>query len=188
MKSLFKIIIVLKILLLSSLYAAEQGGLIYGDKSINSSGNLNIQLRISDFIQVNNLNDIDLGKFNFNNNKSGNDDFCVFSNSDSFSLTLYGSNNSFELSSKSNSNLKIDYNVNLSTLNTYGNTTSKFKVYAGRKIKNIEEKRNSLNCYNQYTGKFEPNLNLEVIVDKNNMLDAIPDNYKDIITIIASPE
>jgi hypothetical protein len=186
-----KLIVALVSLNLFNLSSAEQGDLVYGDKSINSTGNLNITLEIAHAIQINKLNDINLGTFksSIDTNKIGSDKFCVFSNTDSFSLKFLGKNgNDFNLEETSNSQLSIPYTVQLSTIDENDLNSTYREVAHNETINNITETRNVLNCVSYNTGEFLPNLELQIEVKERNMLDALPGNYKDTITIIASPE
>jgi hypothetical protein len=193
MNKLIKSLIILASLTANNLYAAEQGSLVYGDKSINSSGNLNISLEIAHAIQINKLNDINLGSFRsaIDSDKVGNDNFCVFSNTESFSLSFLGENSEgFNLNESSNSNMKIPYQVEIATINTSGIKSSYNRINHNTTLNNIIETRTDLNCESVNSGNlgFKPNLDIKIKVKENNMLDAIPGNYKDTITIIASPE
>ncbi len=190
-KILKGIAITIIFLINTSIFSAEQGSLVYGDKSISSSGNLDITLEIAHAIQINKLNDINLGTFKsaIDQDKIGKDKFCVFSNTDSFSLKFSGANgNNFKLRERENSNLNIDYNVELAIVSKNGVISGYSEVENNTLVTNIVETRNELNCVSETTGEFQPNLELKVTVSEKNMLDSLPGNYKDTITIIASPE
>ena len=193
MKKLISGIALLTSLITTNLYSAEQGNLVYGDKTISSSGNLDITLQIAHAIQINKLNDINLGNFRsaIDTDKIGNDNFCVFSNSESFSLNFLGKNtNGFELQELNNNNLNIPYQVELATINESGVKSSYRTVAHNAPITNITETRNDLNCESTTNENlsFSPNLDIKIKVNERNMLDAIPGTYRDTITIIVSPE
>jgi len=187
------ILIITTMIFLVNLQAAEQGNLVYGGKSIKSSGNLNITLRVANAIQISQLNDINLGSFRsgLDTDKEGNDNFCVFSNSESFSLLVQGKNlEGFRLNASSNNNLKIPYEVQIATISMTGIKGAYRNVNSNSTLSRITEVRKNLNCESISSGNlgFRPNLDIKIKIKEADMLDAIPANYKDIITIIASPE
>jgi hypothetical protein len=177
-----------------SALAATQGALVHGtDTSITSEGSLDVLLNIDYVIQVNKLDDIDLGNFRngIDSDLVGQDSFCVFTNAPSFSVVFAGGNAAgFEMKETNNNALRIPYGVEIATIDT-SNVRSNFEnVTHNVPHVNINETRNRKNCNidNGNSVSYLPNLELKVTVDDLVMLDAIPGSYKDTITVVASPE
>ena len=194
MKKLKLVAIMAATMVSGSILAANDGALVHGDNtSITSEGDLNVLLDIDYVIQVNKLEDINLGDFKsgLESDKIGQNAFCVFTNAPSFSITFLGNNTSgFELQEDSNSALKIGYSVEMATIDTNDTRSSYQNVTHNVPFTNINETRNRRNCDMTTNAgiEFLPNLELKVTVDELAMLDAIPGSYKDTITVLASPE
>jgi len=182
--------------LTSSLYAATQGALVHGSTSnIDSTGDLDVNLQVSYAIQVNNLNDIDFGDFQngATNGVNKGDRFCVFTNAQSFSLSIYSSNpDSFtpRLTSLNDPSLTIPYVLKLGQVDMTNSRYTTTIIKHGIPVPNITETRNRLNC--QMDGPngvgFYPNLVIRASISENILSNAIPDAYKDTLTFVASPE
>jgi hypothetical protein len=174
--------------------AATDGALNYGtDSTITSTGTLDVLLNIDYVIQVNELNDLNLGNFQsgIGGDKVKSDDFCVFTNAESFSLRLHSNGLSgWELEDTTNSANTIPYKVVLKSLDLTGNSSLLGNVVHNTTYAGLLETRNRKNCQmtNGATTAFAPNFNVEVTVEENDMLDAIPSSYKDTIVFVASPE
>jgi spore coat protein U-like protein len=182
--------------LTTSLYAATQGALVHGDTTnIESTGDLDVSLQVPYAIQVNNLNDIDFGDFQAGISTGVNkgDRFCVFTNAQSFNVTFHSSNpsgNTPRLTSISNPALTIPYQLHLGKIDMTKTRYILDPIIQGQAITNITETRNRLNC--QMDGPngvgFYPNLVIRARIAEGVLLDAIPDSYKDTLTVVASPE
>jgi hypothetical protein len=194
MKKLNKgLTIIAATMLSTTLFAANQGALTTGDTSIVSSGDFEVTLDIENSIQINNLKDISLGSFKsgIDTTKSQFEDFCVFTNASSFSLTISGGHTSgFGLEEATNTALVIPYSVQLATKDQ-ANTTSSFQdITHNQTLTGINETRNRKDCLMQDNSSTvtKNNMVIQVSVTEDNLLDAIPGNYKDTITLVASPE
>jgi spore coat protein U-like protein len=195
MKNTIKLALTVGSLLTASLFAAQDGELVHGsDTSISSEGNLDVSLEVLYAIQVNKLNDINLGTFKsgLDSDVSGQDDFCVFTNAEAYAIGFFGGNgtgrgDSFVMANVDNSNLTIPYDIKMSTIDVANNKTFLKDVENSRWIQHIGEVRNRKNCEMDDLG-YKPNVNIEVSVKEGIMLDAIPGSYKDTVTIIACPE
>lgn len=198
MKNLNKGLTIIAAAVLSTgLIAANDGQLAHGDKNITSSGDFDVKLKIKNTIQVNRLNDINLADFEsgVTTNLSGVEEFCVFTNAESFSLTLSGAQASgFELVEENDSSLTIPYSVELATKDTSLNASSYQTVTHNQQVSGINEVRNRKNCSvinpgsGTNTNTNIDNMIVKVSVSDNDALDAVPGNYKDTITVVASPE
>ncbi len=196
MKKLTKISALVAATILSgSAFAATQGALVHGtDTSITSEGSLDVLLNIDYVIQVNKLDDINLGTFRsgITNDLVGQDEFCVFTNAPSFSVVFAGGNTAgFELEEESDSSLRIPYGVEMATIDENDARSAFSNVNHNVPFVNINETRNRRNCEMSNTSggvEYLPNLELKVTVDDIAMMDAIPGSYKDTITVVASPE
>ena len=195
MKKFTKIAAVLLSTLVTGTAIAEtQGQLVHGDNtSIRSEGSLDVNLNVLYAIQVNKLDDIDLGNFRsgLDSDLVGQDSFCVFTNAPSFSVTFTGGNTAgFELEEDSNSALRIGYGVEMATIDNNDNRSAYQNVSHNVPFVNINETRNRRNCEMTTSSgvEFLPNLELKVTVDDIAMMDAVPGSYKDTITVVASPE
>lgn len=168
--------------------AATQGVLDRGDCNLNSTGSVDINIQVAHSIQVNNLDDINLGQFNsgIDTNKSGGDSFCVFSNTQKFALILSSENNSNGSFRMKGGNQFIPYTLSMDTLNKNGSVATTRVVTSGVKNSNIVQVRNTFNCVE--SNVFVPNVKINVNVADTAMLDVLPNNYSDVITVIASPE
>lgn len=178
-----------------SVFAATQGALVHGDNtSITSEGSLDVLLNIDYVIQVNKLDDINLGTFRsgITGDLVGQDEFCVFTNAPSFSVVFAGGNTAgFELEEETDSSLRIPYGVEMATIDSNDVRSAFANVSHNVPFVNINETRNRKDCMmdNGSGGTdFLPNLDLKVTVDDIAMMDAIPGSYKDTITVVASPE
>ena len=177
-----------------SALAATQGALVHGtDTSITSEGSLDVLLNIDYVIQVNKLDDINLGNFRsgLDSDLVGQDSFCVFTNAPSFNVTFTGGNTAgFELAEDSNNALRIGYGVEVATIDNNDNRSAYQNVSHNVPHVNISETRNRRNCDITTSAgvEFLPNLELKITVDDIAMMDAIPGSYKDTITVVASPE
>lgn len=199
MKNLNKGLTIIAATLLSTgLIAAEDGAIDRGfDNSISSTGKFDVKLKVKHAIQVNRLNDIDLGEFSSGDTTdvSGVEQFCVFTNSASFNLTISGEQSAgFEMVEENDSSLTIPYTVELATQDTSLNATAYQNVTSNQTISGINEVRNRRDCsvINPSSGTGTntnvDNMIVKVSVADNDALDAIPGSYKDTITIVASPE
>jgi len=179
-----------------TLYAATQGALVHGDTTtIESTGDLDVQLQVPYSIQVNDLNDIDLGNFlnGIGNDKNKGDRFCVFTNAQSFSIVFHSANpdgTTPRLTSISNPALTIPYEILLGKIDMTKTRYFHDSISTDHVINNKSETRNRVNC--QMNGAlgigFYPNLVIRAKVSQSAMADAIPDSYKDTLTVMASPE
>jgi hypothetical protein len=182
--------------LTSSIYAATQGTLVHGvDKNISSEGSLDLLLEIPYAIQVNKLNDIDFGNFNAldTGNLNKGDRFCVFTNAPSFNISFFSANplgSTPRLTSINNSSLTIPYSLQLGQIDMTKTRYSLNGINHAETVSNILEVRNRLNCQMNLGGgsEFYPNLVVRVKIEENDLLDTVPDSYKDVLTIVASPE
>lgn len=195
MKKLKLAVLIGATILSGSAMAATQGKLATGDnKSISSEGSLDVTLDIEYVIQVNKLDDIDLGTFkaDLSTDLVGTDSFCVFTNAPSFNVTFTGGNTAgFEMVENNNNSLKIKYDVEVATIDSGKNISQYKKVAHNSTLDNINETRNRQNCdmtKSDGSLNYLPNLELKVTVEKDTVLDAIPGSYKDTITVLASPE
>lgn len=180
----------------STIYAATQGVLVHGDNTnIESTGDLNVTLEVPYAIQVNHLNDINFGDFQagLNGGVNKGDRFCVFTNAQSFNIVFHSANpigNIPRLTSTNNSSLTIPYELHLGMIDMTKTRYSLDPISQGQAITNITETRNRLDC--QMDGVngvgFYPNLVIRARISEGVLLDAIPDSYKDTLTIVASPE
>lgn len=168
--------------------AATQGELDRGDCNLSSTGSVDINIQIAHAIQVNNLDDINLGQFNsgIDTNKSGSDSFCVFSNASKFSLTLSSENNSNGAFRMKGGNQFIPYTLSMDTLNKNGSAATTKTITSGIKNSNLVQVRNTFNCME--SNSYLPNVKINVNVSEESMSNVLPNNYSDVITIIASPE
>lgn len=180
-----------------SLYAATQGAIVYGDNtSIESTGDLDIQLQLPYVIQVNNLQDIDLGNFHSGttvNDKNKGDRFCVFTNAQSFNIIFYSANpngGTPRLTATSNAALVIPYQLSLGKIDMTKTRYELNNISQGQVITDITETRNRVDCQMDGANGFGyyPNLVIRARVTQENMLAAIPASYKDTLTVMASPE
>tara|TARA_Y100000588_G_scaffold301278_1_gene323126 strand:- start:877 stop:1476 length:600 start_codon:yes stop_codon:yes gene_type:complete len=199
MKNLNKgLTIVAAALLSTGLMAAQDGAIDRGsDNSISSTGNFDVTLKVKHAIQVNRLNDIALADFEsgITTGLSGVEEFCVFTNSASFNLTISGGQAAgFELVETNDSSLTIPYTVELATQDTSYNATAYQTVTHNQPIAGISEVRNRKDCsvINPGSGTGTntniDNMIVKVSVADNDALDAVPGDYKDTITVVASPE
>ena len=187
--------VVLSTLVTGSLFAAQDGALVHGDNaSISSEGKLDVNLNILYAIQVNKLDDIDLGNFKsgLDSDLVGRDDFCVFTNAEAYAIGYFGGNgtgrgDSFIMANTGNSDLTIPYEIAMNTIDRSNNRTFLTDVENNKWIRHVGETRNRKNCDMDGEG-FKPNVEIEITVKENVMLDAIPGSYKDTLTIIACPE
>ena len=196
MKKLNKVLTIVAATVIStSAFAAQQGQLVHGDKNITSTGKFDVTLGVKNAIQINDLQDLNLGDFE-NGNAVGNigtasQDFCVFTNASSFSLNVAGGANGFVMSEETDSSLQIDYAVDIATKDVNGNSTAFQSVAHNQTLTGITETRNRVNC-NVVNGSNPAarlnNMVIQVSVTEAEMLDAVPGSYKDTITLIASPE
>lgn len=168
--------------------AAIQGNLDRGDCNLSSTGSLDIDIQVVHSIQVNQLDNINLGQFNsgIDSNKSGSDSFCVFSNTSKFSLIMSSENNNNGVFRMKGGNQYIPYSLEMNTLNLNGSVATTKSIVSGIKNSNISQIRNTVDCMEN--GVFKPNVKINVNILEDSMLDVLPNNYSDIITIIASPE
>jgi len=186
--------IILATMVSGSAMAATQGALVHGDNtSISSEGSLDVLLNVGYVIQVNKLDDINLGSFRsgLDADLIGQDSFCVFTNAQSFSIAFTGGNTAgFELAETTNSALRIGYGVEVATIDTSDTRSAYQNVVHNVPLVNVNETRNRRNCEMTTAAgvEFLPNLELKVTVDDLAMMDAVPGSYKDTITVIASPE
>jgi len=195
MKKITTLAIILSTLLTSSIFAAQDGALVHGDNtSIRSEGNLNVNLKVLYAIQVNKLDDINLGNFRsgLDTDLTGSDDFCVFTNAEAYAIGYFGGNgtgrgDSFVMANTANSALKIPYEIKMKTIDRSNNRTFLTNVENSKWIQHVREVRNRRNCEMGSLG-YKPNVEIEVKVKETTMLDAVPGNYKDTVTIIACPE
>jgi hypothetical protein len=195
MKKLIKVGALAAATLALSANAATQGALVHGtDTSITSEGSLEVLLNIDYVIQVNELDDLDLGNFasGVTQDLVGSDDFCVFTNAQSFSLRMYSDgNDGWQLRDVNGFANPIPYAVSLNSVDLSSQVTFLANMGHDTTKNNITETRNRRNCdMDDGAGGFayKPNLNVNVTVDENDMLDAIPSSYKDVIVFVASPE
>lgn len=198
MKKLNKGLTVVAAALLSTgLMAANQGNLEHGDNTITSSGDFDVRLNVRHAIQVNRLDDIDLGNFDsgVDTNKTGSEQFCVFTNAASFNLTVSGGQASgFAMVEDNDPSLSIPYTVELATQDTSLNASAFQAVVHNQPIAGITEVRNRKDCsvINPGSGT-GTNTNIDNMIVRVNvadvdMMDAVPGSYKDTITVVASPE
>jgi hypothetical protein len=195
MKKFTKLAVILSTLATGSLFAAQDGALVHGDNtSIRSEGSLDVNLNVLYAIQVNKLDDIDLGSFRsgLDSDLQGSDDFCVFTNAEAYAIGYFGGNgtgrgDSFVMANTSDSNLTIPYEISMNTIDRSNNRTFLTDVENSRWIEHVSETRNRKNCEMDNEG-FKPNVEIQVSVKEEIMLDAIPGSYKDTVTIIACPE
>ncbi len=195
MKKFTKVAVALTTLLTANLFAAQDGQLVHGNNtSISSEGNLDVSLEVLYAIQVNKLDDIDLGTFRsgLDSDVAGNDDFCVFTNAEAYAIGFFGGNgtgrgDSFVMAKTDDASEQIPYNIKMSTIDMSNNKTFLTDVDNSRWIEHVREVRNRKNCEMDNAG-FKPNVNIEVTVNEEVMLDALPGSYKDTVTVIACPE
>ena len=195
MKKLVKIGAIIAGTLALGANAATDGILNHGDNTnITSEGTLDVLLNIDYVIQIDNLNDLDLGDFSsgVNQDMVGHDNFCVFTNAQSFSLRMFSNDNSgWLLADTNNVAPPIPYTVSLSSIDVSNQVNFLGNVPHDTTLSSLSETRNRKNC-NMDNGvggfTFKPNLRVSVTVDENDMLDAIPSSYKDTIMFVASPE
>ncbi len=168
--------------------AATQGVLDRGSCNLSSTGSVDINIQVAHSIQVNNLDDINLGQFNsgIDTNKTGSDSFCVFSNTSKFSLILSSENNNNGSFRMKGGSQFIPYTLSMETLNKNGTVSTTKNIVSGVKNSSIAQSRNTFNCVE--SNVFLPNVKINVNVADTAMLDVIPNNYSDVITVIASPE
>lgn len=198
MKNLNKgLTMIAAVVLSTGLIAANDGQLVHGDKTITSTGDFDVTLKVKNAIQVNRLNDINLADFEsgITTGLSGVEQFCVFTNAESFSLTLSGGQAAgFELVEENDPSLSIPYSVELATQDTSLNASAYQAVTHNQQISGITEVRNRRDCsvINPGSGTGTntniDNMIVKVSVADNDALDAVPGNYKDTITVVASPE
>lgn len=199
MKNLNKgLTIVAAALLSTGLMAAQDGAIDRGvDNSISSTGHFDVTLKVKHAIQVNRLNDIVLADFDsgITTGLSGVEQFCVFTNSASFNLTISGGQAAgFEMVETNDSSLTIPYTVELATQDTSYNATAYQTVTHNQPIAGISEVRNRKDCSvinpgsGTGTNTSVDNMIVKVSVADNDALDAVPGDYKDTITVVASPE
>ncbi len=195
MKNLTKLAIILASSVTFSAVAATQGALVHGnDTSITSEGSLDVLLNIDYVIQVNELNDINLGNFQsgVTTDMESSDNFCVFTNAQSFSLRMYSDGlDGWQLRDTNGFASPIPYGVSLHSVDVSSNENFLGNVAHNTTFNGILETRNRRNCQmdNGAGGfAFKPNLKVSVTVDEQDMLDAVPSSYKDTIVFVASPE
>ena len=167
MKKFTKIAVALTTLFTASLFAAQDGQLVHGDNtSIRSEGNLDVNLEVLYAIQVNKLDDIDLGTFRsgLDSDLTGSDDFCVFTNASAYAIGFFGGNgtgrgDSFVMAKTDDSSQRIPYNIKMSTIDMDNNKTFLTDVSNSRWIEHVREVRNRKNCEMDNVG-FKPKIRL----------------------------
>lgn len=180
--------------LVASVNAATQGALVHGNNSsISSTGTLDVTLDIDYAIQINELDDLNLGTFRAGSttDMQGTDNFCVFTNAAAFALTVYSDNqDGFILRSINNSDL-IPYDVSIHSVDVNGNENLlESQMVHNSEIRSITEVRRQKDCIegSGAGSQFKPNMKVTVDVNENNLLSALPDTYKDTIVFVARPE
>lgn len=172
-----------------SAMAATQGGFVVGDKTIQSTGTVDVTLSIKNYVQINRLNDIALGDYaSGDGDKVGNESFCVRTNADTFSLNISSSAASgFELQDDFATYPNIPYTLEYAKVDSSGVVGTYAPVTSGTDITGINELRKTPDCI--IGGSPKDNIALKLTVAEAGLLaTASPSDYSDVITLIASPE
>lgn len=170
-------------------FAATQGSFVTGDKSIKSTGTLNVNLSVKNYVQLNRLEDIDLGSYGSGEgDKVANESFCVRTNADSFSLNIASNaGTGFELQDDNSLYANLPYTLEYATVDSSGTVGTYTSVSNATDISGISETRKLPDCL--VGGTPVDNIALRLTVAEAGLLaTASPSDYSDIITLIASPE
>ncbi len=176
-------------------FAATQGNLAVGPtKAIQSQGSFDVMVRPNYVIQVNGLNDIDFGDHDLSTSaREINERFCVFTNAESFDLTFFSQNQVSGQPYIAHSLIpteKIKYDFLFGKVDFNGVRYGVFPILSGQTITGIDELRKRRDCrVDRGVGvQYYPNVVITARIDGNNVLEALPGAYSDVVTVIARPE
>lgn len=190
MKNLLKVsaIACASILASGSVIAAEQGEESKGDSSIISEGNLNITFKVPYLIELNGLDDIDLGEYQFDSvNNESSETFCVRTNSSvGFSVNFSSETSggvAFQLESD-DGNATLPYSLEMATIDSTGNMGT-YSAVVGASDIDVTEKRSAKNC--SVAGVDTDNVAIKVTVDGDMSDLSNAHDYSDVLYVVVSP-
>lgn len=179
-----------KQILVMSIVALFSGSVLAANQGVvgatTSSGDLSVTLTVSNFIQVNGLNDVALGTYTGLALPAVSEDFCVRSNTPTFTLTLDDSIDptGFYLQEDAGSG-KILYTVDISTVTTSNIPTLVGQAGHGVDNPGIAEQRTESSCSSG------DNVRLTFQADESGvegMIAAAAGTYTGVLNVTVAPE